>query len=273
MGAWLRQTILRAASFLAPAHRRAGWLEEWRSELCYIPRRCATRFCLGAFHDALWLRRNERIPVPRTLTLLESPLSCLAFLAALGAVSAFLVVRLPILDPGHWHSHLKARVLPMGCIVMLFLSCLFLPATRFALGRGPANLPQFPWPDRLRRGLFLTLKIALVQPIVLGGFVLLIWVGPSVPFAPLGLFVFWISLLRWVLIDQRSRCPVCLGLLTAPVRIGAPSRTFLEWYGAESMCAHGHGLLQVPGFSNGMERWLCLGPSWSGLFSQAREGR
>jgi hypothetical protein len=273
MGAWLRHTILRAASFLAPAHRRAAWLEEWLSELWHIPRHGATRFCLGAFRDALWLRRNEWKPVKRTLILLESPLSCLAFLAALAAVSAVLVVRLPGLDRGQWPSHPSSRLLPMGCIVMLFLSCLFLPATRFALGRAPANRPPLPWPGRLRRGVFLTLKIALVQPILLGGFMLLILIGPAVPFAPLGLFVFWISLLRWVLIDQRSRCPVCLGLLSAPVRIGAPSRTFLEWYGAESMCAHGHGLLQVPEVSNGMEQWLCLGPSWSGLFSQAREGR
>ncbi len=43
--------------------------------------------------------------------------------------------------------------------------------------------------------------------------------------------------------DQQRRCPVCLRLLTNPVRIGTPSRTFLEWYGAESTCSRGHGLL------------------------------
>ena len=70
---WLQYTILRMASSLAPDGQRAEWLEEWRSELRYIPRRRATRFCLGAFRDALWLRRNNLRPVKY----LESPISCL----------------------------------------------------------------------------------------------------------------------------------------------------------------------------------------------------
>ncbi len=56
---WLQHIILHVASLLAPSDQRAEWLEEWRSELWYVPRRGATRFCLGAFRDALWLRRNN----------------------------------------------------------------------------------------------------------------------------------------------------------------------------------------------------------------------
>jgi hypothetical protein len=37
--AWRENTILRVASFLTPATQRAEWLEEWRSELWYVPRR------------------------------------------------------------------------------------------------------------------------------------------------------------------------------------------------------------------------------------------
>ena len=51
--------ILRAASLVAPAGQRAEWLVEWRSELWYVPARGAARFCLGAFRDAYWVRRNS----------------------------------------------------------------------------------------------------------------------------------------------------------------------------------------------------------------------
>jgi hypothetical protein len=71
-----------------------------------------------------------------------------------------------------------------------------------------------------------------------------------------------------MLLDQRRRCPVCLRTLTDPVRIGSPSQTFLDWYGGESMCSRGHGLLQVSEISNSCSgnEWLNLDPSWSGLF-------
>jgi hypothetical protein len=82
-----------------------------------------------------------------------------------------------------------------------------------------------------------------------------------------------IGALRWVVMDQRRRCPVCLRLLTNPVRIGSASQTFLEWYGTESTCSRGHGLLHVPEISasyNSTEQWLRLDASWDDLFSQAR---
>ena len=271
---WLRHTVLRVASLLAPGDQRAEWLKEWRSELWYIPRCRATRFCLGAFRDALWMRRNNPVPVKRTLVHLESPLNCLAFLATLAGVSVLIASRLPA--PHAFPTlHLRARDLPAGCIPMLMLSCLLLPATRLAIGRPPGNCHPTSWPGRLRRGIFLALKITLVQPIMLCGFFVLIWMGP-IPFAPqLGVCAYWILALRWVLLDQRRRCPVCLRLLTNPVRIGAPSETFLEWYGAESMCSRGHGLLHTSEFSASYSRnaqWLRLDGSWSGLFPSAPGG-
>ncbi len=77
--------------------------------------------------------------------------------------------------------------------------------------------------------------------------------------------------LRWVIRDQRQRCPVCLGRLTHPARVGHPSRNFLAWNGTELMCADGHGLLHVPEipmswFST--QRWLYLDPSWDILFPE-----
>jgi hypothetical protein len=74
---WLQHAILRMASLLAPSDQRAEWVKEWQSELWYIPRSRAPLFCLGAFRDALWLRRNNLIPVKPTLIRLASPLQCL----------------------------------------------------------------------------------------------------------------------------------------------------------------------------------------------------
>lgn len=270
---WLPYTVLRAASLLAPGDQRAEWLEGWRSELWYIPRRRATLFCLGAFQDALWLRRNNLSPTKRSLVHLESPLNCLAFLAILAAVSSLIVVLLPGPQKGPWPSHLRFRDLPEGCIAMLLLTCVLLPATRLAMGGARADRQPMPWPNRLRLGIFLALKIALVQPIMLCGFLFLILAGRLVPMAPqLGMFATWMLTFRWVITDQRRRCPVCLRLLTNPVRIGNSSHTFLEWYGAESICSRGHGLQHIPEISasySGNPEWLTLDDSWSVLFSEA----
>jgi hypothetical protein len=114
------------------------------------------------------------------------------------------------------------------------------------------------------------LKIALVQPIVLCGFIVQVLMGPLGGLVGLGFDAVFIVALRWVITDQQQRCPACLRLLTAPVRIGSPSRTFLEWYGTESACPRGHGLLHDSEISDGYSRkaqWLCLDASWSGLFS------
>jgi hypothetical protein len=272
--AWLPHTILRAASFLAPGDQRAEWLNEWRSELWYIPRHEAILFSLGAFWDALWLRRNNPSSAANAGIHLESPISCLAFLAALAAVSIFITVRLPAL-PLQPSSPLRVNNLLKACIVMLRFSCLLLPGT-LTVWRIPADRRPMPWPCGLRRGIFLALKIALVQPIMLCGFIVQILMGPLGGLAGFGFNAAFILALRWIITDQQQRCPECLRLLTNPVRIGTSSRTFLEWYGAESTCPHGHGLLQMPENSSGYSRnpeWLHLGDSWSGLFSEATEGQ
>ncbi len=100
--------ILRAASFLVPRDARREWLAEWRSELWYVWRHCqgetqawprrsseVTRFCLGAFHDALWLRQNQRREASRPCLSIESPLRCELLLATLAAASLLLAFALP----------------------------------------------------------------------------------------------------------------------------------------------------------------------------------
>lgn len=263
---WLQHIILHVAALLAPIDQRLEWLEEWRSELWYVPRRGATRFCLGAFRDALWLRRNNL----RLANHLESPLSCLAFLAMLAALGLFIAIFLSgQLKQISLYSSLRARDLPIDCVAMLLFSCLLLPGT-LAVWRTPANRHPTPWPSKVRRGIFLALKIALVQPIMLCGLMFWILIAPVALFAPFGICATWILALRWVITDQQRRCPVCLRLLTKPVRIGTPSKTFLDWYGAESTCSRGHGLLHVSEISGSYlkkAQWLRLGDSWSGVFS------
>jgi hypothetical protein len=259
---WVGDTVLRAASLLAPGDQRAEWLEGWRSELWYVSARGATRFCLGAFRDALWLRRNSLSPATCHP---ESPVRCLAILAMLAAVSSLLVVCLPGPRTMTHSARLGVGDLPVSCAAMFLVSWAFLAAMRVAMGRAAAHPQPAPWKDRLRLGVFLALKIALVQPILLCGFVAAV----AVPGGSLGLWAWWAVPCYWVLADQRRRCPVCLRTLTNPVRIGTPSRTFLEWYGAESTCSRGHGLLHVtetPASYSGRPQWLRLGDSWSGLF-------
>jgi hypothetical protein len=264
---WLQGATLRMASFLAPSHQRAEWLEEWRSELWYVPGREATAFCMGAFRDAYWLRRNNLNPVKLSEMSLESPLRCLALLAAPSALSIFLMFRFaPRQGPGP----------PQGtggfadlCAGMLMLSCLLLPSVLW-LWRPPATRNRLPWPSRLRRGIFLALKLALLLPTIMGGYIVQSFWGPLGGATSVAWDAAVILALRWAFTDQQRRCPVCLRLLSNPIRIGTPSRTLLEWYGTESTCSRGHGLLHVPETSasySGTQQWLRLDDSWSGLFT------
>ncbi|SPE24281.1 conserved membrane hypothetical protein [Candidatus Sulfopaludibacter sp. SbA3] len=86
--------ILRTAALLVPAPERAEWFAVWQSELWYVQQHPAI-FCLGAFRDAFWVRRNSPAP-PAHNALLQSPLHCILFLAALAGLSLFLAFRLPL---------------------------------------------------------------------------------------------------------------------------------------------------------------------------------
>jgi hypothetical protein len=158
----------------------------------------------------------------------------------------------------------------------LLLACLALPATTsLPLGEYPVNSNQVPWTTRARRWAFLSLKFALIVPLVYFGSFDLAYGGNSLSMDGaelLELFsTFWGLLLafRWALQDQRKRCPVCLRTLTNPARVGQFSRNFLAWNGTELVCLSGHGLLHVPDLSTswfGSQRWLYLDPSWTSLF-------
>jgi hypothetical protein len=153
-----------------------------------------------------------------------------------------------------------APKLLVALLLMMGVSAMVLPAvTSLSLGEYPAN--------HFRRWVFLAAKFALVLPIVLFG-TLDVFSLIAIHLQPHALFVGSVIGFRWVLIDQRRRCPVCLRVLTNPTPIGEPSRTLLEWYGTELVCTRGHGLLHVPEIRNSYseQRWLRLDSSWSSLF-------
>jgi hypothetical protein len=85
--------ILRTAGALVPSQQRAEWLAEWNAELWYVRRARAASafaFCLGAWKDAIWLRRNSRCA-----RFLESPLHCALFLALLASTCVLVTFFLP----------------------------------------------------------------------------------------------------------------------------------------------------------------------------------
>ncbi|CAN5661641.1 hypothetical protein BH10ACI4_BH10ACI4_26390 [soil metagenome] len=159
-----------------------------------------------------------------------------------------------------------------------FLALLALPATTsLPLGEYPTNHHSPDWRNRIRRWIFLATKFALIAPTLYFGSLDLAYISPTIdPISSqylLCIVGFCTSLfaLRWMLRDQRQRCPVCLGKLTNPARVGQPSRNFLGWNGTELICIGGHGLLHVPEIQTSWfstQRWLYLDPSWEVLFSE-----
>jgi hypothetical protein len=258
----LNEAILRSAALIVPATERAEWFAEWRAELCYV-NRDATAFCLGSFRDALWLRSNNPTPTNRALRL-QSPVRCALSLAVMAALSMLLAFGL---RPRVKSSPMPEEDLALAWIWVFVLSLLILSTvTPLKLGEYPANRYAPSVVIRLRRWLFLFLKVGLLVSIACFGCFALAQVAE--PLAPATMFLGLHLGFRWALTDQRKRCPVCLRLLTNPISIGGASQAFLGWYGTELICTHGHGLLYVPGTSTSWcctQRWQYLDPTWSSL--------
>jgi hypothetical protein len=86
--------ILRMAALLVPRKTRGEWLEEWRSELWHVWHVCnqhrqkeTTAFTLGAFKDALWLRRNHSVTAPSIGFRPGTPSRCILTFATIAAAS------------------------------------------------------------------------------------------------------------------------------------------------------------------------------------------
>ncbi len=263
---WLNHAVLHVAGLLVREPDRSAWLAEWKSELWYVVRACnqpdraALRFCLGAFRDALWLRRNSAASHLRGLPRLESPARCLACLAVIAATAAIVFFRVQSLIDAVLQHPQGQRDLVSIHLFMMVLALVILPTTTpLALGEYPAR--------RFRRWIFLLSKFALIFPIVFFGTLDLLPIL-GVPVLADGVLLGYVLAFRWAIIDQRQRCPVCLRLLASPARFGDASHTLLDWYGTEFCCTRGHGLLHVPAnrTSFNTQRWLELDSSWASLF-------
>ena len=181
----------------------------------------------------------------------------------------FWYVNVPVSDEERDHFECRPPFprgdMLIGIATLIGFSLVLLGTTRLSLGHDPARR-NLPAARRLRRWLFLGVKTGLVFVIVIAGLSMVI----SSPVPQLAVITFILAF-RWVLSDQRRRCPVCLRVLSNPVRIGRPSQTFLEWYGTELICSRGHGLLHVCEISNSCysgQQWTGFDTSWSSLFSE-----
>jgi hypothetical protein len=162
------------------------------------------------------------------------------------------------------------------CMVLALLA---LPViTAVSLGEYPMAREALRPQLILRRWLFLGAKFILVTvAVATWSCVIAFGAGSGDLLAAIGhlVLVAFIPLLagfRWVLQDQRRRCPVCMRRLSHPARVGQPSWSFLGWCGTEMMCSRGHGLLHIPELPTswlGAQRWLGLDASWAGLFGDA----
>ena len=159
----------------------------------------------------------------------------------------------------------------------LFLALLSLPAiTSVSLGEYSVNPRPTSWPRKLYRWSFLSAKIALLLPTIYFVSMDLAYGCTtfgrerSVYIQLVSTFLLCLFGLRWVLKDQRQRCPVCVRLVAHPAQVGQASRTFLDWNGTEMMCMGGHTLLHVPSLPTSWfssQRWLYLDTSWNFLFA------
>jgi hypothetical protein len=159
----------------------------------------------------------------------------------------------------------------------LFLALLSLPAvTSVSMSESSFSSHRPSWKRRILRWLFLGAKVVLVAAIAgYASLILAYWrvesysqAGEFVQFG--SSFVICLLGLRWALLDQRKRCPVCLRRVTHPAQVGLASRTFLGWNGTEMICTGGHTLLHVPSLPTSWfstQRWLYLDTSWEFLFA------
>ncbi len=158
----------------------------------------------------------------------------------------------------------------------ILLAFLALPAiTSVSLGESNFCSHRPSWTNRLSRWTFFGSKVALLLPIVYyGSMDLAYWHATTYSLTAqyvqlLSSFSMCLFGMRWILLDQRQRCPVCLRRVTHPAHVGLAGRTFLAWNGTELMCTGGHTLLHVPALPTSWfstQRWLYLDTSWKFLF-------
>ncbi|MES1257868.1 MAG: hypothetical protein ABUS51_05545 [Acidobacteriota bacterium] len=233
----------------------------WRRYFSGTPQAAGHGVVSGVIADHLW-----KLPSNVDGWLIEDE-TALAALPAHTEGFAAGRLRYDSLSNGGFHFiRLRDRSFELFAVMLPFfpLACIL---RAFMTSDSPGGHPRSIGP---RRGLFLAAKGALILPILVFGSLDLGSFGGSVSpgFFQAALFGSLFAA-RWIVADQRRRCPVCLRRMGNPVRIGEASRILLEWHGTEFMCPRGHGLLYMPEWPaiwSGRQRWMDLGASWGGLF-------
>jgi hypothetical protein len=240
--------LLTIAALLAPRARRAEWLDEWHSELWYVQERSARtdwevlRFCLGAFVDAWWVRRAE----PSDERWIGSPAFCLVVMLAVAAAAAVPFAKL-VLHGGASTMIVNSRGFALNeGLILLSAFAVLLSLALLGQGRFIEESHLYNRWARLREGMFLAVKLLLAWSIVFCGTCDAAICFGAVAIRPHTAMVGHVLFFRWVMSDQRRRCPVCLRPLASVCQVGEASRTFLERYGSESGCARGHGVMFTP---------------------------
>ena len=238
------RTLLRYGQRLVPGSNREEWLRHWHAELCHLRSRASIggrqNLALGLLLDAVWLRKESW---RRNLS--GSASLCLTLLASLLPMAALPVFMLA--------GNLKAFAAFIESSAPSFV-CGSLPIVIASLFTSQISVERrgLPLRSRIKACIFHVCKIALLVPLTfLLSFDLL---APLHPFTSFPAFLLQSSLfavlaliaLRWAILDCSLRCKHCLRSLAEPVRVGRPSRNFLEWNGFELLCTEGHGMLSIP---------------------------
>ncbi len=177
-----------------------------------------------------------------------------------------------------WRSESR---LPLSIFLFtLIVAVITLPATTaLPLGEYPRRSGRLPWAVSGRRWLFLLSKVSLVVPLVCLSSLDVAYGIPSLSststqYIQLALSYFgFLFAFRWILEDQRKRCPVCLRVLSNPARVGEASTKFsgLERYRAD-LCGWPR-IAAYSGVANKLVQHAAMAllwmPSWGSLFSDA----
>lgn len=256
---------LAAVATAVPANLRTEWMAEWRGEIAALmrtrpPLRETLRFSAGAVFDARTVSQLNQ----RSEDWLASPLACLTAMGAMTALAGgMLALSL------HWFPEAVSVASIEGHFIAFtaFLLCGVIAVISSGTG---CRRTQRAWSlVRVRWTAFSVVQVTLGAV----GTCAATW-AVAVPLAngkpqTHCLLVGAILVVRWVMQDQRTRCPICLHRMTFPVTVGSAAHSFLDWSGTEYYCRHGHGRLQVPAVGSGSlatEKWTPLDKSWSGLF-------
>ncbi len=270
--------LLRCFALLVPWVDRENWVAEWKGELTYVMRRrhggLALLFAFGSLQDAAWFRW-DRVQSATTKQL-RSPSWKICLGRLLGLLALACVCSR--LEPGFAQApfadlyNIRVDASLSHVVLEIFIAFAALPAvTSLHPGHYPTKTSAGHRFTAVPFWVFLVSKALMVIVIChfiglsvthLGESAAIFSNSPEAyqairdgltPLQFLMTFASCLYGLRWVLQDQRRRCPVCLHCLGSLQSSGLRARIFIGVSRSERPCVKGHGSLVVPDF---MTSWV-----------------